>query len=553
MHPSPLSHESTAPRGRTLRRNLGFAMLCLLALGLVLGSLWNPPMIESPESFDPAATADDNFPETVTQIDSAFAKIWTEAGIEPTEPIGTHAVIRRLSLALTGTIPSIEEIRALDDVAKESQIDWWIAHLFEDPRYGDYIGERFARAFVGTDGGPTILYRRRRMVSWLSEEFQQNRPYDELSRSLIAAEGVWTSNPAANFVTRTIMEMDKKAGPDEVVLAARVTRAFLGVRIDCMECHNDKFGDHWKQADFHQLAAFFAQAENSLTGVRENEKISYEYRYRGKPKKVLVPPLVPFQAELLPGDGNLRQRLAAWVTHPENKAFARTTVNRVWALMFGKPLVEPIDDIPLEGEIPEAMEILASDFSAHEFDLQRLIRLIAATQVYQLDSRSMNPAQESVWASYPLTRLRPEQIAQSVIQASSLTTIDRDAHVIQRLRRIFETGDFVKRYGDLGEEEFLDQGGTIPQRLLLLNGKLVEERTKNSLMMNAATRISALAGSDKKAVETAYLAILTRAPIPEELTHFSGTLHGTKSKKRNLAMQDLYWALMNSTEFSWNH
>tara|TARA_R110002096_G_scaffold173997_9_gene349632 strand:+ start:5958 stop:7625 length:1668 start_codon:yes stop_codon:yes gene_type:complete len=551
--PPPLPDESGSAQPGRWRSNLGFLVLIVLGVVVMLGTIWEPRTVQPPESFDPQSRGDASIQATAGKVDQAIAQTWATAEVEPVSRADDLAIVRRLSLGLIGTIPSFEEIRAIEAVPESRRIDWWLAHLFEDPRYGDYVAERFARAYVGTDAGPLLVYRRRRMVNWLAEEFRANRPYDELVRSLIAAEGVWTSNPAANFLTRTIENGNKDKGPDEVELAARMTRAFLGVRIDCMQCHDDKLGDRWKQADFHQLAAFFAQAENGLTGIRDNQKVSYSYRYRGSREEAPVSAVVPFQPEIFPEEGALRERLAIWTTHPENKAFARTTVNRVWAILFGKALVEPVDDIPLDGELPDALDLLADDLIANQFDLQRLIRVIASTEAYQLDSRSEDPKLEDVWASYPLTRLRPEQVAQSVIQASSLTTINREAHIIQRMKRFGETNDFVKRYGDLGEEEFLDQGGTIPQRLLLMNGKLLDERTEDNIVMNAATRIGALAGSDQKAVETAYLSIFTRRPTSEELTHFVGTLRDKKSKARNNAMQDLFWALMNATEFSWNH
>ncbi len=555
MNPPPLPHEEKPRKRRIWLANLGFAFLCLLGLAIVLGTLWEPRSLEAPESFDPLAGADPELHETVTKLDETFAQNWADASVNPAPRTDDLALARRISLALTGTIPSYQEIRALEAVSPELRLDWWLAHVFEDPRYGDYVAERFARAYVGASGGPFLAFRRRRMVTWLAEQFQVNRPYDDLARDLITAVGTATSNPEVNFLTRTLSKNDgeEKASPDEIEMAARTTRAFLGVRIDCMQCHDDKLGDRWTQADFHQLAAFYAQAENSLSGIRENASRSYAYRYRGEREEGPVPAVVPFQPELMPTDGGLRERLADWATHPQNRAFSRTTANRVWALMFGKPLVEPIDDIPLDGELPAALDVLAADLVAHKFDLQRLVRIIAASRVFQQESRNADPNAEQHWASFPMTRLRPEQVAQSVIQASSLTTIDREAHIFQRLSRFGQTNDFVKRYGDLGDEEFAETGGTIPQRLLLMNGELMHERTKENLVMNAATRIAALAGSDHNAVETAYLAIFTRRPTEAELTHFVSTLRGTKSGKRNRAMEDLYWALMNATEFSWNH
>ena len=396
-------------------------------------------------------------------------------------------------------------------------------------------------------------------MTGLSDQLLENRHYDDLVRNLITADGIWTSNPEVNFVTVTLDQDNDQKGPNKAKLAARVSRAFLGIRIDCMECHNDKFGDHWKQKDFHQLAAFFGETEMSFNGVRDNTKTTYQYRYLGKKEAQKVPAVVPFNPELLPSSGSTRYKLAQWVTHEQNRPFARSTVNRLWALLFNKPLVEPIDDIPLEGPWPPAMEILADELVAHEYDLQHLLRIIVATKVFQLDSRSDSPAtpltdaHEKNWAAFPLTRLRPEQVASSVIQASSITTVDAHSHIIQRIMRIQQQGEFVKRYGDPGEEEFADLGGTIPQRLLMMNGDLVLGRTKENPFMNASSRIGILAPNDVSAVETAYLAIFSRRPDENEKDYFTEQLADKKASKRSEAMSDLYWTLMNSTEFSWNH
>lgn len=493
--------------------------------------------------------------ETAAKVDSAFDIDWRGKNLAPVERASDLAIARRLSLALTGTIPSLEEIRALEGQPARDRAQWWLSHLFEDRRFGDYVGERLARAAVGVEDGPFIVYRRRRFVNWMSDQLMANRRYDEIVRAMITAEGIWTSKPEVNFITVTVDQNNEAEGPDQVKLAGRVAKAFLAVRLDCVECHNDFTGGSWKQSDFHQLAAFFAQSEMSMTGVRDDASEHYEYRFNGKTKAEPVQPKAPFNDNLLPADGPLRERLAAWVTHRENKPFARAIVNRMWALMFNKPLHAPVDSIPLEGELPRALEILADDVIANNFDLQQLIRTIAETKVFQLDSRAsegahpVTPEQEAAFAAFPLTRLRPEQMAGSVLQSSKLHTIDADSHVLVRTVRYFEQNDFVKRYGDAGENEFGETGGTIPQRLVMMNGKLIHERTKEDLLMNAGTRIAAVAPDDETAIEMAYLAALTRRPTNEEREHFLRD----KPSKRSQLMEDVYWTLLNSTEFSWNH
>ncbi|HSH96523.1 MAG TPA: DUF1549 domain-containing protein [Roseimicrobium sp.] len=536
-----------------------FAALCLAAAGGLLAKLLKNDAPPAPSNFRPADYDSVEFRGVVSRVDSTFAGGWKTAGLQPAPQAPPLTLARRLSLGLTGTIPSLPEIRSLEQQSSDQVVQWWLSRLFEDRRYSDYVAERLARVYVGVENGPFLIYRRHRMVEWLSDEVAANRPYDQITRQLIGAKGIWTTKPEVNFITATVDQNDKNKGPDEVKLAARISRAFLGVRLDCVQCHDDFLGDRWKQKDFHQIAAFFAPAEMSLTGVQENKKNEYDFRYHGKAETERVNPTVPFHPELLPAKGELRDRLAQWVTHRDNRSFARTTVNRVWALMFNRPLVEPIDSIPLDGPFPAGMEVLADDLIAHGHDLQRLIRVIAATRVFQMDSRAADPShpvteeQEKCYASFPLSRLRPEQVAGSVLQAASIQTLDADAHVVFQISRSIQEKNFVKSYGDIGEDEFNQRSGTIPQRLLMMNGNMVKDRTKSNPFVNASSRISLLSPDDNVAVDTSYLCLLTRRPTPAEKEYFLKQLAGSKGVVRERAMEDLYWTLMNSTEFSWNH
>ena len=619
------------------QRNLLFAAVCVMGAGAVIFNLLQSDAVTPPRNHSAERYQKPEFRDVVEKVDAQFAAHWKKEGLKPAPPADELTRIRRLSLGLTGTIPSLQEIRAFEKARvlyagnqppPNDHIQWWLSHLFEDRRTSDYLAERFARAYVGVENGPFLVYRRRRFVSWLSDQFHVNRPYDKVVRSLITAEGLWTSNPEVNFLTVTVnpnvvattnldggitsgtttITVDSTAGfaskgkikidsetisytgrtpttftgatvagshsdgaqvndneknkPDEVKLAVRMTRAFLGVRLDCVQCHNDRINDRWKQKDFHQLASFFSGANMRLSGIRETGR-PYEYEYPGNPL-VEVPKRVPFLPELLPEKGEPRDRLAGWVTHPDNRAFARAAVNRIWALMFGRPLVEPVDEIPLrdtpKNPYPPGLETLVDDFIAHDFDLQRLIRVIAATRVFGLDSKvsgdrtPLNEEHDQHWAAFALSRLRPEQVAGSIIQAASLTAIDSDSHILFRMARAFQQGDFIKRYGDVGEDEFYARGGTISQRLLMMNGELVHERIKDDLVSNAAIRILATARDDETVVEATYLAVLSRRPSQEEARYFVGLLaqqEGDRSRKEK--QQDLYWALLNSTEFSWNH
>lgn len=545
-------------------RDAFLILVCLIGLGSVAGGLLagRSPRPTTPTSLD--AYQLPSFREPVSLVDHQFLASWQQAGMQSAEAADSLQIARRLSLALTGTVPSIEEIRALERVPEDQRVAWWTERLLQDRRSADYLAERFARAYVGTEDGPFLVYRRRRFVDWLSDSIAKNRPYDQMVRELISDRGIWTDSPAVNFTTVTSNPQEDNK-PDEVRLAGRVCRAFLGIRIDCLQCHDDRLGtvelgladdpEPGMQAHFHQLAAFFSEADASLLGVYDRPQ-PYKYQYLFETTEEIVEPRTPFLPDLLPEEGTRRERLGDWITHPQNEPFARATVNRVWALMFGRPLVEPIDSIPLYGNYPPGLEALTQDFSENGFDLRRLIRLIAATEVFQLDSRAsfeVTPEHEEAWAVFPLSRLRPEQVAGSLLQASSLKTIDAQSHIVFRLARFAQQNDFVTSYGDTGEDEFSEHGGTVTQRLLMMNGELVQEKTAPNPLMNASTHIARLSPDPDTAVETAYLAVLTRRPTPTEKQHFAARLSKTNGSEPEAVLEDLYWVLANSTEFSWNH
>jgi hypothetical protein len=549
-------------------RNVLFFFVCLAGVLLIAKTLLRRERIERPV---PAVTearagkaSDGDFADALAEVNAQFVEHWRSQGLSTAPRADDITIARRLALALVGTVPSLEEIRALEDVPSNQRLSWWLDHLLADHRFADYWAERLARVYVGSEQGNVVLFRRNRFTLWLGENLAKNTPYDEVVRHLLADEGIWTGTPAANFITATVTPGTDNQ-PDPIRLAGRTARAFLGMRIDCLQCHDDKLGNvnlgnvddphSGTQADFHELAAFFGPTKVQLSGVADGN-MPYKTKLLGSEEEAVIRPQVPYSADLYDGHGKRRGQLSRWVTHRNNKPFARATVNRVWALLCGRPLVEPIDDIPLAGPFPPALEVLAADFADHDYDLQRLIRLIAASNVFQRDSRAdfeVTDEHEAAWAIFPLTRLRPEQMAAAVIQASSLKTIDGQAHVLMRIAKYGQTQQFVRRYGDLGEDEFTERGSTIPQRLLMMNGNLVTERTRPNPIISASTRIAVLTGDLQTQLDAAFLAVLSRRPTPEESRHFTVRLRDLESRNREQAVEDLYWTLVNSSEFCWNH
>ncbi len=570
-------HESTKTNDKRWRKRLLLLGCGLLAIGIFLGST-------APEAKlrDRGASAKTVWSEQSTsvarKIDGEIAQAIESQGLLVAEDADWPIVCRRLSLALTGCSLSLQEYRAIETlggkeidfttITDDERIVWWTNYLLADSRWSDYFAERFSRAFVGTNQGPFIVFRRRRFESWLAEEFKNGKPYDQIVREMISAEGLWTGNPEVNFLTSSI---SKEGGRevDAIVLAGRTSRAFLGMRMDCLQCHDDfmdkvYLGDEGnrhggQQVDFHQLAAFYGStsiSKNPFAGLQDTRR-PYKTALLGQEEETIVKPDVPFLKSDRPKRGSPREQLAQWITDSDNRAFARATVNRVWAILFGKPMIDPVDDIPLDGPYPPGFEVLAQSFIDSRYDLRQLVVSIVATEAFRRESRlegeSISEAHELAWAVFPLTQLRPEQVAASLHQACRLQIIDDESSIAAKLERYGTLQDFTKAYGDRGEDEFISQPVTIPQRLLVMNGKFVRERIDDNPVLNAGTQIALLARNDKQAVEAAYLSTVNRLPTDDERVAFEEVLAKKRGPGRSRAVGDIYWVLLNSTEFLWNH
>lgn len=538
------------------KRNLLFiGLLCIGGITLA-ANLMPSGKVKPLSGYDPQHFKADQFEATVTSVDRSFQETWASNNLQHAAQAPDLQIARRLSLGLMGTVPSLQEVRQIEALPASERLSAWLDHILHDRRFADYFGERLARAYVGTEDGPFVLFRRRRFVAWIAEQIAANRPYDQMVRELIADDGIWTDKPATNFVSVTAQQ-DNANQPDPVRLAGRVTRAFLGLRIDCAQCHNHPFA-HWKQTDFEGFSAFFGQTKIGFTGIHDEGKQEYMVTDRRSQQERTVMPDVPYNPELVPSTGNRRQKLADWVTHPKNKYFGRAAVNRVWALVFGRPLVEPVDNLEPQDDqpLPAALDLLADDFVSHGYDLRRLIRLMAQTQVFRMDSATphdVTDAHEKAWAIFPLTRLRPEQVAGSILQSTSIATLDSDRHLLIRLIRYGDENNFVTRYGDSGEDEFEGRGGTIPQSLIRMNGEMVRDKI-NGGPSHGSAQINMLTTSDAKAVEAIYLCVLSRRPTANEAAYFEKYLQdNTVPLNRTDRITDIYWALLNATEFSWNH
>jgi hypothetical protein len=486
--------------------------------------------------------SDAELPNVVAQIDGYFEDIWKRQQLTPAQPADELLLLRRLALSLMGTIPSLEEIRQFELDDQPDRIERWTQRYLDDPRFADYFAERLARCFVGVDGGQFIVFRRDRFVSWLSDQLEANQPYDQIVRQMISSKGLWTGEPQTNFITAAVANEDL----DENKLASRSVRAFLGQSMDCAQCHDHPFDANWKQHHFEGVAAQFGQVEQGGLGVFDKqgkmlevddlEKVVPDAAEDAKIPQRKVAPKVPFGKEWLPAEGTAREQFAQWMTHPENRRFERAIANRVWGLMFGRPHITPVDDMPNPGDEAadrDVLDMLGNDFREHNYDLKRMIMTIASLKPFRLKSvvEAGNDSQADVsyeekitlldesWGLFPMTRLRPEQIIGSMLQASSIQTIDQNSHLFTRFRRFTNERDFVNEYGDLGDQELVEQTGTIPQALLRMNSNMTRGAVESGFM-SACGRIANLSTTNEEALKSSYFVCLTRKPTPEERNHF---------------------------------
>ncbi|OYW17166.1 MAG: hypothetical protein B7Z55_13080, partial [Planctomycetales bacterium 12-60-4] len=326
-----------------------------------------------------------------SDVNEVLNRIWRDRGVTPAKPADELQVLRRLSLALHGGIPSLEEIRRFEGDSEPNRLERWTIQMLNDRRFADYFSVRLSRGLVGAEGGQFIVFRRDRFTTWLAEEIHKGTPFDQLVRQMISENGLWTGVPATNYITQAVAD----GNIDYNKLAGRTVRAFLGQRIDCAQCHNHPFAD-WKQSQFEGLAACFGQARITPTGVGDDDKKEFAVTDRMTQEERKVAPDVPFGEEWWPTEGTPRTRLAAWVTHADNHRFERAIVNRTWGLLFGRAWSEPVDDLPdppTTDDPHDLLGVLGRDFRSHNCDLKRLIFLIASSQAFRMSSE--HPAYET--------------------------------------------------------------------------------------------------------------------------------------------------------------
>lgn len=478
-------------------------------------------------------------PEVVAaKVNGLFEASWKGVHVE-TAPLADDAVfLRRVTLDLTGLIPTVGEVRTFLADMRPDKRQHVVADLLSRPRHASHLAFLWREVLLPKTADATAADA---FEAWLQTRFQKNVPYDRVVTDILTARGTLVqSEPAIFFAANN-------SKPEE--LAASSSRAFLGLQVRCAQCHDHPFAP-WKQDDFWRFAAFYARVQGP-TGRGDQTPVSDqtegEVRHP-KTLKALVPRFLDGREFSETTSEPRRAVLARWVTSPDNPYFARAAVNRVWWLFFGRGLVQPVDDLGphTNPTHPEVLEVLAADFIASGFDLRRTMQIVAATKPYQLASASTGDDRgwEIDYSAMPVRSLSARQVYDALLQAAG----QREA-TAQAAR---ERQMFLDQF-DAPTRDPLEYQGGIPQVLSLLNGPLVARLTDPT----TGDLIAALADSpfltDRQRIETLFLATVSRLPRDREGEQAQKVMQSKRAPEaRAQALGDILWALLNSSDFVLN-
>jgi len=523
-------------------------------------------------------------PPQVDKINSSIAQVWKDYSIKPSPVEDDLKWCRRLYLDLIGRIPSYSE---LQDYAKDKSADRklrLVQRLLEDDTYTEEYAANWSSIWtnilIGRNGGMErrTLISRDGMQKYLRDCFARNRPYNEMVYDLVTATGTTKPgttgfNGATNFLVMKVIE------EDAVQATSAVSKTFLGLQVQCTQCHNHPFNE-WKQQKFWEFNAFFRQTrslrrfENGTQDVDFAELVDQDFAGEGG-----NPELADLYFQLRNGvtkvaypvfvDGteigksgyveqiNRRKELGKMIVQSE--FLDKMIVNRMWAHFMGYGFTRPIDDLGPHNPSshPELLEQMGADFRKASYDLKQLITWIVMSQPYGLSSKIMPENQQDdptvgeppKFTHFYSRQMRAEELYQSLVVA---TQADRKGSLEAQERRRNEwIKQFVVAFGTDEGDETSTFNGSIPQSLMMFNGELIREAISlepGSWLQRIANDRS---GPNEK-VQYLFIAGLARKAKSEEMKVAEALLRSNKGDAKAM-LQDMWWAILNSNEFIINH
>lgn len=474
--------------------------------------------------------------------------------IAPSGPCDDAKFLRRAHLDIIGRLPTPDEVRVFVADADPDKRAKLIDHLLARPEYADHWANKWVD-LLRPNPYRVGIKATLNLDAWLREAFRQNLPYDQFVRELVGAQGSTWRNGAA------VLHRDRRE-PEEI--APLVSQLFLGIRLECAKCHHHPF-EVWGQDDFYGLAAYFARVGRKGGGlsppISGDEEIvftadsgSVAHPLTGAP--VAPKPLFGQSHESAAGD-DPRQALIDWMLADEQGYFAQAAANRIWAEMMGRGIVDPVDDLRATNPPSNAplLAALADELRRVGFDQKQLIRAIANSAVYQLDSLpSSNSAGDTRnYSRHYRQRLRAEVLLDAVCDVTGVAerydAMPPDSRAIELWTTRIDSL-FLDSFGrpDPNQDPPCERtrDSTVVQSLHLMNsGRLHRKITSDE---GRAAKLAASDHAPRQIVEELYLAAYGRFPTAEESSAVE-PLFGGKPEDRRRASEDLLWALVNTPEF----
>lgn len=486
-----------------------------------------------------------------------WAKLRT-LGVTPSGPVDDATYLRRAHLDVIGRLPTPDEARAFLADTSADKRERLVDALLRRPEYADHWANKWTdllRPNPYRVGIKAVL----NFDEWIRQAFREDMPYDEFVREVVTAKGsTWQSGAATVFRDRR--------EPEEI--ATSVSQLFLGIRLECAKCHHHP-SEAWSQEDFYRFAAYFSRVGRKGPGVSPPISGGEEVVFAAKKGEPVRHPLTGEALEPKPLFGvaggssdasqDPREALAAWMTSAENDYFAQVIVNRVWADLMGRGIVEPVDDLrvtnpPTNGSLLDA---LADDFRAHGYDLKHLIRTIMSSSVYGLSSLpgERNVADTRNFSRHYRQRLRAEALLDAIGDVTGVSEEFEAAPPGTRANAIWThriDSLFLDSFGrpdpnqDPPCERVADT--SVVQALHLMNAPGLHEKVTSD--RGRAARLAASDLTPAAIAEELYLSTYSRLPNEEEVAAVGEILTGaTDAKARREAIEDLLWALVNTPEF----
>lgn len=460
--------------------------------------------------------------------------------------------LRRVYLDIAGVIPTAEQAEAFLESKATDKREKLVEELLASPKYGERLADIWEPLLLPRNSDNRRVPRDG-FRDWLVESFNKNTPWNAQVRELLTATGELDEKPAVAYFLMN-------RGPDK--LTDSVSKLFLGVQLQCAQCHNHPFYD-WKQDEYWGAAAFFMKVRLEAAGnkqIKNGESPGVTEAGGRVPRKQALPESAKMVPAKFPGGDKptlndkepYRPVFAEWLTAKTNPFFAKAMVNRTWSQLFGRGLMNPVDDMQEGNEVshPELLALLSERF-ARDFDLKALVRVVVNTKAYQRSSvpSSGNEKDHVLLSHYPVKVLSAEQLFDSMMTVLGPPPggngKPNKANAAKGMRGATAKDVFVAFFQ--GDEPFdaTQYEAGIPQALRLMNG----ERIQQALARKATLTKGGLTHAG--VVETLYLSTLSRKPTDAEYARLLKYIAGEKDPKA--AYGDILWALMNSSEFTMNH